>query len=94
MQVCDSPNLLKCFEVMENDELKILILEYCSGKNLQEYIDEKKSLPEEEAIGILKQIINGIAVNNFLFRNFISIVLFIVISRQKILWNITAFIKL
>jgi serine/threonine protein kinase len=40
-------------------------LEYCSGKNLQEYIDEKKSLPEEEAISILRQIMNGIAVNNF-----------------------------
>jgi hypothetical protein len=46
MYACDSPFLLKCYDVYENDDLKILIIEYCNGKTLQAEIDEKKKIPE------------------------------------------------
>jgi len=40
----------------------VLVLEYCNGHTLQEYIDRKIRIREEEAVRILRQIINGIAV--------------------------------
>lgn len=62
MQLCDSPNILKCYQIFQNDSLKVLILEYCSGQTLQDYIDKKRVIKEDEAVRILRQIINGIAV--------------------------------
>jgi hypothetical protein len=50
-------------------------------------------IPEKEAIMILKQIINGIAVLHNLFRNCIVIELFTEISRQKIFFLTMAHIK-
>ena len=47
MYMCDSPYLLKCFNVYQNEDLKILIIEYCNGKTLQAEIDEKKRIPEK-----------------------------------------------
>jgi len=41
MQMCNSPYLLKCYDVYENADLKVLILEYCNGKTLQEEVDER-----------------------------------------------------
>lgn len=41
--------------------MKILVLEYCGGKNLYDEIREKKKIPEHDAILILKQVMNGIA---------------------------------
>lgn len=31
MMLCDSPNLIKCYDIYENKDLKILIMEYCDG---------------------------------------------------------------
>ena len=39
-----------------------MILEYCNGGSLQQKISKMKKIPAQEAISILKQIINGIAV--------------------------------
>lgn len=44
-------------------------MEFCNGGTLESYILEKKKIPEKEAILILKQILNGIAVTFSLFRN-------------------------
>lgn len=60
--MCNSPYLLKCYDLYENEDLKVLIIEYCNGKTLQAEIDEKKRIPESEAWSILKQIINGLIV--------------------------------
>ena len=62
MRICNSPNLVKCYDVYENEELKLMMLEYCNGGSLQDYIDRKTRLSEKEAILIFKQILNGIAV--------------------------------
>jgi serine/threonine protein kinase len=37
-----------------------MMIEYCNGGNLANEIGLKKRIPEDEAIMILKQIINGI----------------------------------
>jgi serine/threonine protein kinase len=44
-------------------------MEYCSGKTLDAYLQKKKKIPEKEAVDILRQIINGIAVSSISFRN-------------------------
>jgi serine/threonine protein kinase len=62
MYECESPYLLKCFDVYENKDLKVLIIEYCNGKTLKAEIDERKRIPENEAWVILKHIINGLMV--------------------------------
>lgn len=62
MMLCNSDNVIRCFDVYENKSLKIMIIEFCNGGTLQSEIDVKKRIPEKEAILILKQIINGIAV--------------------------------
>lgn len=45
MYMCDSPYLLKCYDVYENEDLKILFVEYCNGQTLQAEIDSKKRIP-------------------------------------------------
>jgi hypothetical protein len=44
---CENPNLIKCFDVYRNDDLKIMIIEFCNGKTLQAEIDEKRRIPEK-----------------------------------------------
>lgn len=34
-------------------------MEYCNGGDLEEYLDKKKNLSEDEATMFLKHIING-----------------------------------
>lgn len=70
MRICNSPNLVKCYDVYENEELKLMMVEYCNGGSLQDYIDRKGRISEKEAILIFKQILNGIAVYVASFRNF------------------------
>jgi serine/threonine protein kinase len=62
MQMCNSPCLLKCYDVYENEDLKVLILEYCKGKTLQNDIDLKGCIPESSAITIIKHIMIGLMV--------------------------------
>lgn len=59
--LCNSENLIKCFDIYENKSLKIMVIEYCNGGTLQQEIRNKHRIPEKQAILILKQIINGIA---------------------------------
>ena len=66
MYMCDSPYLLKCYDVYENEDLKVLIIEYCNGSTLQAEIDEKRHIPEKEAWIIVKHIMNGLMVGSYL----------------------------
>lgn len=94
MMQCNSPNVLKCFEIIENSSLQILVLEYCNGKTLQQLIDENRHLKEEDAVKILRQIIIGIAVAYILVRNSTATALFTVTLNPRILWSTRANIKL
>lgn len=47
MEKCCSPHLIKCFDVYENRTLKIMVLEYCAGGTLQNYIDAKGKIEEK-----------------------------------------------
>lgn len=43
--------------------MKVMVLEYCNGKTLEDHVWDRKFLPEGEAVIILRQIINGLAVS-------------------------------
>jgi serine/threonine protein kinase len=65
--------VVKCYDIYENKSLKIMIIEFCNGGTLQDEIERKIRIPEKEAVLVLKQIINGIAVRKVIFRNCIVI---------------------
>lgn len=77
MMLCNSEHIVKCYDVYENRSLKIMVMEYCNGGDLQGEISSKGKIPEKEAILILKQLINGIAVSIVIFRKCITIGLYI-----------------
>ena len=41
MIICDSENVVRCFNVYENPSLKIIVMEYCNGGELQREINRK-----------------------------------------------------
>lgn len=44
---------------METENNFYLITEYCNGGSLQSYLDRKGQIPENEAIKIIHQLIQG-----------------------------------
>jgi serine/threonine protein kinase len=45
MEMCNSPYLIKCLDVYENQDLKIIVMEFCNGGTLESYILERKKIP-------------------------------------------------
>jgi serine/threonine protein kinase len=31
MMMCDSNNVVKCYDVYQNNNLKVIVMEYCNG---------------------------------------------------------------
>ena len=63
LKACNNPNVVKCFETIMTKRKFYLVLEFCKGGDLADYLDKKKRIPEPQAIPILKQILNGFRVN-------------------------------
>ena len=53
-------NIIQLYSIMQTSESIYLIMEYAEGKELFDYIVEKKKLDEKEACNFYQQIINGI----------------------------------
>ena len=75
MQEIEHPNILHCFEVIESKTHYYLVLNYCNQGDLENYMREKhlNYFPEEEAIGLFTQIVNGFIVlrqKNIIHRDF------------------------
>lgn len=56
----DHPNIVKLFEIIENEQRIYLIMEYASGGELFEFIVGKDRLSERQACELYLQILNGI----------------------------------
>ena len=65
MRMCANRNIVQCYQVFQNQSLKIIVMEYCEGGTLQEYIRLNGKIPEKEALKIFKQILNGVAVIDY-----------------------------
>ena len=56
----DNPNVIKVFKIFEEENNFSIIMEYCEGGELFNYIVKKQRLSEEESSYFFYQIINGI----------------------------------
>ena len=56
----DNPNVIKVFKIYEEENNFSIIMEYCEGGELFNYIVKKQRLSEEESSYFFYQIINGI----------------------------------
>jgi len=56
----DHPNIVKAFDVSEQNGMHYLVMEYIDGNNLQKYVDTKGPLPWKTAINILIQACKGL----------------------------------
>jgi serine/threonine protein kinase len=55
------PNILKLEETLETDSNYYMVIQYCNQGDFENFLEksEKNHLPEAEAVGFLKQIMNG-----------------------------------
>lgn len=58
-QSTDHPNLVKMFDVFEEEERVYLIFEFCGGGDLSKFLQKRGVLPETEAREYLQQIVSG-----------------------------------
>ncbi|XP_060529712.1 uncharacterized protein LOC132704063 isoform X2 [Cylas formicarius] len=56
MSSVQHPNIIHIYEVFENKEKMVLVMEYAAGGELYDYLSERKVLQEEEARRIFRQI--------------------------------------
>jgi 5'-AMP-activated protein kinase catalytic alpha subunit len=62
-------NIIKFYNLIETKESQFIIQEYCSGRELNEYIQIKQKLTEKEANKFFRQLISGL---EYLAKNFIA----------------------
>ncbi|KAM3138205.1 hypothetical protein pb186bvf_009668 [Paramecium bursaria] len=60
MKKLQHSNIVQLIDVFQTQNNTYLISEYCNGPDLRQFILQKKSIPEEQAIKYIKQIINGV----------------------------------
>lgn len=60
MSMLNHPNIIQIYEVFENKDKIILVMEYASGGELYDYVSKFGSLPEGEARRIFRQITSAI----------------------------------
>jgi len=60
MRGLNHPNILKLYEVYENDEEFFLVMELVTGKELFDKIVEKGQYSEKEAANIVRQIVSAV----------------------------------
>ncbi len=53
-------NIVKIYDIFDENNSFVIVMEYIPGKNLKQLIKERGTLEKEEAIFIMKQIINAV----------------------------------
>ncbi|NEU74400.1 protein kinase [Hassallia byssoidea VB512170] len=53
---CSHPHIVKVHEVIQEDELWGIVMEYIDGLSLEVYVDERGQLPENEALRYIDQV--------------------------------------
>lgn len=64
MNKINHPNIMHLFEFLESQKTYYMVIQYCNGGDLEEYLHTKPNglLDEVEALYFLKQIMNGFRV--------------------------------
>jgi calcium-dependent protein kinase len=60
LKTMDHPNILKLYEVFEDDKTFNLVTELCTGGELFDYIIEKKNFSEATAAHFMKQVLSAV----------------------------------
>ena len=60
LSMMDHPNIIKTYKISENNKNYYIIMEYCDGGELFNYIVEKEKLDENEASMFFYQLINAL----------------------------------
>ena len=60
LSMMDHPNIIKTYKISENSKNYYIIMEYCDGGELFNYIVEKEKLDENEASMFFYQLINAL----------------------------------
>ena len=60
IQLLNHPNVIKILDIFENDDNFYIVMEYCEGGELFNYIVKKRRLSDDEASYFYYQIINGL----------------------------------
>lgn len=58
-RLSNTHNVIRCHDILPMKHQTCIVTEHCEGGDLAKIIKTKKLIPEVEATGILKQIING-----------------------------------
>ena len=59
LKTCQNENVIRFIDTFQSEHSVFIAMEYCNGGDLEEYLDKKKNLSEDEATMFLKHIING-----------------------------------
>ena len=59
LQECNNLNVIKYVDHFHTDEQLFIVTEFCNGGDLEDYIRNNGKLTEKEALGFLKNILNG-----------------------------------
>lgn len=54
------PNIIHIYEVFENKEKMVLVMEYAAGGELYDYLSQRKVLPEAEARRVFRQVASAV----------------------------------
>jgi serine/threonine-protein kinase len=54
------PNVVSIYDIGKEDELYYIVMEYVDGKNLKDLIKEKAPMEVDEALRVVKQILEGL----------------------------------
>ena len=61
MKICQHPNIIKLYDVIENENYIYIIMEYCSGYDLFNYIEKRNyKLPENRAVEIIYKLCSAV----------------------------------
>ena len=50
------PNIIKCYNTMQSAKKFYLVFEYCSGGDLQKFLQTRQTLPLKDALSIMRQM--------------------------------------
>eukprot|EP00358_Blepharisma_japonicum_P002185 CAMPEP_0202955304 /NCGR_PEP_ID=MMETSP1395-20130829/51696_1 /ASSEMBLY_ACC=CAM_ASM_000871 /TAXON_ID=5961 /ORGANISM="Blepharisma japonicum, Strain Stock R1072" /LENGTH=484 /DNA_ID=CAMNT_0049671735 /DNA_START=196 /DNA_END=1650 /DNA_ORIENTATION=+ len=60
LKLADHPNIVKLYEIYEDTKYIHLVMEYCSGGDLCDYLIQKEVLTEKEVSALMKQIFSAV----------------------------------
>lgn len=61
LRTLDHPNIIRLYEIYQDEKRYYLITELCTGGELFEEITKKNNFSEQEAAGIIKQVLSSVA---------------------------------